>query len=117
MPEPDFLEHTLNKDIIEQIGDIMHSTINNVSCLQTTSMTASDHSGGATLSPPCKKRRYEEAAAGDSAASNSTAAASAARSVIQCSNGTLTRLPAQASAAGEGVNEPSQKFTVPGILI
>ena len=66
-------------------------------------MTASDHSGGATLSPPCKKRRYEEAAAGDSAASNSTAAASAARSVIQCSNGTLTRLPAQASAAGEGL--------------
>ena len=110
MPEPDFLEHTLNKDIIEQIGDIMHSTINNVSCLQTTSMTASDHSGGPTLSPPCKKRRYEEAAAGDSAAS-------AARSVIQCSNGTLTRLPAQASAAGKGVNEPSQKFTVPGILI
>ena len=27
MPEPDFLEHTLNKDIIEQIWDIMHSTI------------------------------------------------------------------------------------------
>ena len=77
-------------------------------------MTASDHSGGPTLSPPSKKRRYEEAAAaaGDSAASNSTAAASAARSVIQCSNGTLTRLPAQASAPGKGGNEPSQKSTV-----
>ena len=76
-------------------------------------MTASDHSGGPTLSPPSKKRRYEEAAAaGDSAASNSTAAASAARSVIQCSNGTLTRLPAQASAPGKGGNEPSQILTV-----